>query len=286
MFNDSFKQRYTTIPFAHYSATSDEKDDIYIGTEISHNHREFEIIIVKNGRVRVSINGKKHRVAKKGDIIFVNPYEYHSYSKFKKEAFTHSCICFDAGLLYDKTFVSDLEEGKVGVSSLIESECPFASTIFETVDASVELCKNASLGWELKVVGCLSTIFGILTEHRQIRKSDAAFGDDFCKRILTIIEKEFETELSSGALSKRLHMTHSYFCRKFKSAFGYSFSEYLSMYRIEKSKELLKSTSLPISEIASKTGFLSFSYYSKTFKSYIKLTPTEYRSTHKSSKSI
>ncbi len=286
MFNDSFKQRYTTIPFAHYSATSDEKDDIYIGSEISHNHKEIEIIIVKSGKVRVSINGKKSCVAKKGDLIFVNPYEYHSYSKFKGEAFSHSCICFDVGLLYDKTFVNDLEEGKVGVSSLIEGECPYAKNLFEIVDKSIELCKNSTLGWELKVVGCLSTIFGVLQEYHHIRKYDTDYGDDFCKRILTIIEKEFERELSSGDLSKRLHMTHSYFCRKFKSVFGYSFSEYLNMYRIEKSKDLLKNTRLPISEIASKTGFLSFSYYSKMFKSYIKLTPTEYRSTHTSSNEI
>lgn len=286
MFNDSFKQRYTTIPFAHYSATSDEKDDIYIGSEISHNHKEAEIIIVRDGRVRVSINGKKSYVAKKGDLIFVNPYEYHSYSKFKGEAFSHSCICFDAGLLYDRSFVNDLEEGKIAVSSIIESELPFANKLFDTVANSIELCKNNTLGWELQVVGCLNTVFGILKEYRHIRKNDADLGDDFCKRILTIIEKNFELELSSGDLSKRLHVTHSYFCRKFKFIFGYSFSEYLCMYRIEKSKALLKSTSLPISEIAFKMGFSSFSYYSKMFKSYSKLTPTDYRSKHAPSKDI
>ena len=84
----------------------------------------------------------------------------------------------------------------------------------------------------------------------------------------------------SAAVADRLFMSHSYFCRRFRAAFGLRFMEYLAMYRIEKSKDLLLRTAHPVSEIALAVGFQSFSHFTKTFRIQVGEAPSAYRSRH------
>jgi AraC-like DNA-binding protein len=281
MFNDSFKERYKTIPFAYYSARYEKSDKCLVGNEISHNHKETELIIVTDGKVRVCINSRKTYVAKKGDVIVIAPYEYHSYSTFEGEAFDHLCVCFDLELLCDKALVEDLQSGNLCVSSIISGDLPYAKTLYKNIQESVEYCREGAEGWELFTVASLSSFFGIIKRHGHIIRAERSYKDEFCKNVLDIFKKDFGNDLTSGALAKRLNVSPSYFCRKFKTLFGYTFSEYLCIYRIEKSKELLEKSADCVSDVATAVGFSSFSYYSKTFKFYTKTTPSEYRKLHR-----
>ena len=47
--------------------------------------------------------------------------------------------------------------------------------------------------------------------------------------------------------------------------------------RVEKGKDLLANTDIPINVIALDTGFSNYSYYSKVFKELVGCTPNEYR---------
>ena len=277
MFNDSFKKRYTTIPFAYYSAFYGENDESLVGNKISHNHQETEMIIVTEGKVKISINNARTYEAKKGDVIIISPYEYHCLSKYSTHPFGHACICFDTALLYDKGLVSGLESGEYTISTLIPASLPYTAEIFENIQKSIGLCRESTPGWELCTVGCLSTVVGLLKRYGHINLADDGYSNEFSKSIITILNSEYKSDLTSAHLAKQLSVTPSYFCRKFKSSFGYTFSEYLCMYRIEKSKELLRNTDKPVSSVASEVGFSSFSYYSKMFKSYMKISPSMYR---------
>ena len=50
--------------------------------------------------------------------------------------------------------------------------------------------------------------------------------------------------------------------------------------RIKNAKQLLVDTSLPLSEIAEKTGFENGYYFSTAFKKEVGLSPSEYRKTY------
>lgn len=277
MFNDSFKERYTTVPIAYYSGNYNGEDRHLVGNEITHNHKEAEIIIVAEGKVRVSINNKPPFVACEGDIIIIAPYEYHCYSRSEGEPLRHSCICFDLTLLYDRELVAALERGELSVVSHVSSSTVFAKRLFDLVRECVEYCRDTPSGWELCAVGGLSTFFGLLMKHGEIKKARGDYKDEFCKSVVEIVAKEYGGELSSRFMARSLGVTTSYFCRKFKSSFGYTFSEYLCMYRVEKSKELLRECDCQISEVALRVGFPSFSYFTKTFRFYMNETPSDYR---------
>ncbi len=65
--------------------------------------------------------------------------------------------------------------------------------------------------------------------------------------------------------------------RRFKSATGSSLIDYLQNLRIEESKRLLESGSLPIDEISAQAGYADVSFFRRLFKRLTGLTPSHYR---------
>lgn len=69
-----------------------------------------------------------------------------------------------------------------------------------------------------------------------------------------------------------------YFSNLFKRETGMSFSDFLTALRIQRAKELLKSTSLPLQEISCSCGFSDLSYFSYKFKRVVGMAPSQWRS--------
>ncbi|BAD74267.1 two-component response regulator (plasmid) [Geobacillus kaustophilus HTA426] len=94
---------------------------------------------------------------------------------------------------------------------------------------------------------------------------------------LRYIQDNYHLPLTLNEVASMVYLSQSHFSRLFKSATGMTFVEYLTQVRIQKSKYLLKMSSLPIDVIAHKTGFSNASYFATTFKRLEGKTPTEYR---------
>ncbi len=76
--------------------------------------------------------------------------------------------------------------------------------------------------------------------------------------------------------STDLGLSRAQLYRKIKGLTGQTVSEFVRLIRLKRATKLLKETSLTISEIMYKVGFNSSSYFTKCFKSYFGISPTEY----------
>ncbi len=97
------------------------------------------------------------------------------------------------------------------------------------------------------------------------------------QQALVYIENHYLENIQVAELAKSLYLNPQYFSRLFKKELNISFSEFLILYRLEKSKDLLIDTDLPIYAIASCTGFSDSSYYCKLFKKYVHMSPLNFR---------
>ena len=69
----------------------------------------------------------------------------------------------------------------------------------------------------------------------------------------------------------------SYFSKYYKDHTGQNFSDYILEVKMKRAKELLSDISLNASDIALALGYSNVSNFSRTFKAYYNLTPSEYR---------
>lgn len=97
------------------------------------------------------------------------------------------------------------------------------------------------------------------------------------KSAVRFIQNHYHEPITLKEVADRVYLSASHFSRLFKAEMGMTFIEYLTKYRVEQSKKLLKMTSLPVEVIANYTGFANASYFATTFKRLEGKTPTEYR---------
>jgi len=92
-----------------------------------------------------------------------------------------------------------------------------------------------------------------------------------------VAEAYWNEALTVNDIAKGLSYTSAYICTIFKKSTGITLNNYINMYRINTSKQLLNDVSLRISDIAEMVGFSSENYFSKVFKKIEGVTPSEYR---------
>lgn len=86
-----------------------------------------------------------------------------------------------------------------------------------------------------------------------------------------------DPDLGVNSLSEKLGYSPNYLGNAFKRAYGITVADYIGRARVAEAKRLMDKTSLMIYEIAFKVGFEDQHYFSKTFKKYAGVTPSEYR---------
>ena len=79
-------------------------------------------------------------------------------------------------------------------------------------------------------------------------------------------------------VAKAVNMSKSRFSTVFSQTTGQSFTEYLIYLRLSKAKELLKTSNLKSSQIATEIGYNDSHYFSYIFKKNVGMTPSDYRS--------
>lgn len=125
-----------------------------------------------------------------------------------------------------------------------------------------------------------------LVDHKlmEIDPDTAGMGEPV-KEALAYVEQHLHEQLSMAEVAGMIHLNASYFSVLFKEQTGVSFSEYLSRLRIQRAKELLLQTRLPIGEIGERVGYRTDKYFIKVFKSLEAISPSRYRQQMKDERS-
>ena len=97
-------------------------------------------------------------------------------------------------------------------------------------------------------------------------------------KAIRYIEDHFSEEISLEDVSRRVNISPFYFSRLFKQEIGKSFIEYLNDIRIQKAKEYLMDPLFSIKEICRRCGYSDPNYFSRIFRKYEGMSPSEWRS--------
>lgn len=96
-------------------------------------------------------------------------------------------------------------------------------------------------------------------------------------KIVDYLEMNYMKKISQQEIADYFHVNKDYLSRAFKKYTGIGMAKYLNNIRIQKSKELLRSTNLSVMEIADQVGYFDAKYFSRQFKLACAVTPAQYR---------
>lgn len=94
---------------------------------------------------------------------------------------------------------------------------------------------------------------------------------------IQIIEQSYMKNIRLDYIANQVHVNPQYLSRLFKQETNFNYSEYLTLFRLEKAMELLLNTDYPIFRIAQEVGFSDASYFCKVFSKHKNISPNKFR---------
>lgn len=126
-------------------------------------------------------------------------------------------------------------------------------------------------------MGGLDTFTHYIFETLDGNRQNDSRQENILTQLEDYIDQHLGENLSRSVLAKHVYLSEDYISKVFVRLTGMSIPSYIAGRRIDKAKEYIQSTSLPISKIALEVGYSNFSYFSKTFRDLVGCTPNEYR---------
>ena len=100
------------------------------------------------------------------------------------------------------------------------------------------------------------------------------------ERIITYINENFtDQDMSLEKMALDFEMSYFHLSRLFNEYMQMNFAAYLTGVRLEYSRELLRTTSDSVEQVAIRSGFLQSNSFIRAFKKYYGVTPGKYRET-------
>lgn len=98
-------------------------------------------------------------------------------------------------------------------------------------------------------------------------------GKALRQRVIDYIDAHLGDDLSIVALASEVELSPHHFSQSFKAALGTTPHRYVLRRRLERAQLLLKTTKMPITEIALALGFASQSHFTQVFRTQCGVTP-------------
>jgi len=229
-----------------------------------HLHGSFELVAVFRGQMRMTVD-KTEYTLQAGDALLIFPNQLHSILPGGNEQ--HMICIFSPTLIQG---YAKLHAGSLPESSLFRPD-PFYLEKLRTLQGQSHIAAK----------GLLYSLCGEF--DRQGEFIPATKGSDALLRdIFLFVEENFHADCSLSRLSQTTSYHYVYLSRYFKQCTGLSFVDYVNQFRIEHACYLLRSSPLPVLQIAYDCGFSSLRSFNRNFKQITGVTPSKYRECERS----
>lgn len=127
------------------------------------------------------------------------------------------------------------------------------------------------------ICSCIESIISSSEKIASADSVDTPFSQEVINQCLKIIELNYLNDLTLSDIARQVHLSEKYFSRYFKCKTGYTFTQYIQTLKINRAKDLLLDTSIPIFRIAMDLKFSDSAYFTKVFFKHEGITPSQYR---------
>lgn len=261
-------------------------------TAACHWHRDLEFILALDGYMDYFINGNiVHLGPNEG--VFVNSRRLHyGFSAENADCaylvVTISPALFGADVPRLSAYAAEKFGGGAADYLLLRDSVPWqaeANALVRSLCARMAAEPGALYrltaepGALYRLTAEAAQLCACMAEH--ILKGEAPPGKpndwDALRRMVGFIQQNYGEKITLSDIASSGAVCRSLCCSLFKSHLRQSPNAYLTRYRIQKSRRLLETTSLPVSEIALTCGFQSASYFTQVFRHETGLLPRECR---------
>ena len=253
-----------------------------------HTHDFLEIVYIFSGGGVHFVSGEEYHVSS-GDALFINFGATHSFNVPDKMSY--------ADIIIKPEFIDESLKGVENAFAFLDIEDfkSFSKTVDQTnrllrfsvserkeienlILLALKEQENSLPGKELMLHSLINTLLTFVFRKMALpMKQSVGVGNE----LLEYIKNHCTEPLVMEEIAHRNHYNSAYFSRLFKKKTGYTFTEYLTVSRIDLARKLLEETDLDVGDIALEVGFSNRTKFYKAFSERVGSTPNKYRKSKK-----
>ncbi len=244
-------------------------------------HPQLELIYVDDGIEEVFEDDKTYQLSK-GQAFIHKPFASH-----KDRCVTDKSTAY---ILSFRTSSPSMNQLFDRVLDLSKTEVDQLKQVFEiyikNVDCNIDqyfserkiIVNSNSFGISQIIKNIFELFFiSLLNPKENEPLENHTYNDTFVNMVIQELNKAKYEKFSLEKISKNVSYSKSYLCRHFKRVTGITIINYFYSLKIEEAKKLLLNGEHSIEETSDLLNFDSVQYFSKVFKKYCGLSPSNWR---------
>ncbi len=254
---------------------------------------DYLLVYFPEGSGRATV-GSEHFDINAGDLIWIPPNTYHEMEGDVYCQYFHCDLIYDPERSHWDAFVPegliDLSPWKARIHPPLDDDeinrwqgrllCntpPLISELFGTICREHLRYRNEVM---LETSALVELLIHRILSEKDVHRSERSYHARRMQQAARMIRTSTTTTLNIAELAKSIGFSASHFRKLFREHYGFGPRHMHQQVRCEKACERLLYSSLNISEIAEELGFNSIHNFSRTFRKWMNLSPSEYRSQH------
>lgn len=231
----------------------------------SHYHSLIEIYYMKRGSCNYFIDDKSYRV-ETGDLVFIPSGIIHktTYDTEFHDRWLINCSDY---------FIPESVKGEIKSlphvfrRSQVTKEC---ERVMQKIDYEYRKKDEYSLD---ALKGLTYELIFLLVRNAK-SESETPSGSAFIERAVKYIQENYHGEVTLSGVAEIFSVSAEHLSRTFKKETGFGFSEYLTLYRLQKAEYMLKNEpGRSVNGVAFACGFNDSNYFSFKFKKAYGIPP-------------
>lgn len=274
LYRDMNISNYASTEYLHIN-TSGINRYSYVGKNLAVRiHRpsgrlDYHFLFMVKGTKRAVVNGRAYDLMP-GDCVFYMPGDPQDYTFF---ATADSPVCESFYIHFSGTAATEI----LRTAHFTES-CVIPARTGETKRIFISLITAAQTGSHMTACGQLLRLIPLLSPGFSEHRSE---GMQRIREQVEYIKTHFAEDIDIDKCADECGLSRSRFAHLFSDIMGMPPYKYQLKLRLDVAKELIMHSALTVSEISASVGFSDPLYFSRIFRKYYEMSPSEYRNQSK-----
>lgn len=247
-----------------------------------HTHEFFEISYVVNGTVR-HVSPEREELFTNDHFLIIRPSDAHSFDERNAKSAFHRDIIVSSELFKNCCDFLSTSLYETIMSAPSYSVVPFSQNEFKSSEdmlkflSSIDSNNTEKYLYMSKAIVCNFLL--LYLKNKEIEKTP---NKQLIDNILDTIKTPQVIEFGIPALTRAVNYSHGHLCRLIKQHLNKKLLDVLTEARMEYASIKLKSTDIPLIDIAASVGYDSLSHFISVFEKYYSISPYKFRKNFRS----